>query len=138
MPREMARWDPFRDVLGLRSDIDRLMGTLAGAAPRSSLPTRWAPSADLIEREDEIVITAELPGVADEDVEITIDEGVLRISGARDLTEEVDDERFHRIERSYGSFERQVRRECEPTPISSPGLSSTTSVTPRHQVGQAR
>ncbi|WP_217922327.1 Hsp20/alpha crystallin family protein [Miltoncostaea oceani] len=106
MPPEIVRWDPFRDVMSLRSDIDRLMGTLAGNAPRSSLPARWAPSADVIEREDEIVVTAELPGVADKDVEVTVDEGVLRISGARELTEEVDDERFHRIERSYGGFER--------------------------------
>ncbi len=64
------------------------------------------PVGDVIEREDEIVVTAELPGVADKDVEVTVDEGVLRISGARELTEEVDDERFHRIERSYGGFER--------------------------------
>ena len=106
MPREMVRWDPFRDVLGVRSDIDRLMGALTGGAPRSSLPTRWAPSADVIEREDEIVITAELPGVKDEDVEITVHEGLLRIAGQRELSERVDDDRYHRLERSYGSFER--------------------------------
>ena len=105
MSREMVRWDPFREVLGLRSDIERLMGTLGGSA-RSNLPTRWAPSADVIERDDEIVITAELPGVKDEDVEITLDEGMLRIAGSRELGEEVDDERYHRIERSYGGFER--------------------------------
>jgi HSP20 family protein len=106
MPREIVRWDPFREVMGLRSDIDRLMGALAGPMPRGTLPTRWAPSADVIERDDEIVITAELPGVRDEDVEITVDEGVLRIAGARELSEEVDEERYHRIERSYGGFER--------------------------------
>lgn len=106
MAREIVRWDPFRDMLGLRSEIDRLMGAMAQAAPRSTLPTRWAPSADVIERDDEIVITAELPGVKDEDVEITIDDGVLRIAGTRELSEEVDDDRYHRIERSYGGFER--------------------------------
>lgn len=106
MTREIVRWDPFREMLGVRSEIDRLMGALAQARPSSTLPTRWAPSADVIERDGEIVITAELPGVADEDVEITVDEGVLRISGTRELSEEVDEDRYHRIERSYGGFER--------------------------------
>jgi HSP20 family protein len=106
MPREMVRWDPFREVVGLRSEIDRLTGAMAGPVPRSTLPTRWAPSADVIERDDEIVITAELPGVTDEDVEITVHDGVLRIAGARELSEVVDEERYHRIERSYGGFER--------------------------------
>lgn len=105
MTREIARWDPFRDMLGLRSEIDRLMGTMAGG-PASTLPTRWAPSADVIERDDEVVVTAELPGVKDEDVEITVRDGVLRVAGRRELSEKVDEDRYHRIERSYGGFER--------------------------------
>jgi HSP20 family protein len=102
----MTRWDPFGEVASLRSEIDRLMARLAAQAPESRLPRRWAPVADMVETEDEYVVTAELPGVKDEDVEITVRDGVLRISGERRLEEEVSEERFHRLERSYGSFER--------------------------------
>jgi HSP20 family protein len=105
MLSNVIRWDPLRDIQAMRADMDRLMARLP-AAGAPSLPSRWAPASDVVETEDAIVITAELPGVADEDVHITVEGGVLRISGERRLQQEVDEDRYHRIERSYGGFER--------------------------------
>ena len=105
MLTDLIRWDPFRDLASLRADLDRLIAR-APAAPESSIPRRWSPASDVIETDDAIVITAELPGVKDEDVHITVQDGVLRIAGERKLQEEVKEDRFYRLERSYGSFER--------------------------------
>jgi HSP20 family protein len=90
----------------IRREFERLLAPLAGGL-ESNLPTRWAPTADVIESGDAIVITAELPGVKDEDVEITVHDGVLRIAGERRLQEEVTDDHAYRLERSYGAFERR-------------------------------
>ena len=105
MLTDLIRWDPFRDLASLRADLDRMMAR-APAAPESTLPRRWSPASDVIETDEAIVITAELPGVKDEDVHITVQDGVLRIAGERKLQEEVRDDRFYRLERSYGGFER--------------------------------
>jgi HSP20 family protein len=105
MLTDLIRWDPFRDLPSLRADLDRLIAR-APAAPESTLPRRWSPASDVIETDDTIVITAELPGVKDEDVHITSQDGVLRIAGERKLQEEVKEDRFYRLERSYGGFER--------------------------------
>lgn len=99
----LTRWDPFRELMGMRAEMDRLM---QGAQGESRVPSRWAPSADVIENDREVVITAELPGVKDSDVEITVQDGMLRIAGERHLQDEVSREHYHRIERSYGGFER--------------------------------
>ncbi len=104
MLTDIIRWDPFGGAGSLRSEIDRLVSQ---AGETGGLPRRWAPSSDIIELEDEIVITAELPGVKDEDIHITVQNGVLRISGERRLEEEIHDQRFHRLERAYGGFERR-------------------------------
>jgi HSP20 family protein len=106
MPTSVTRWDPFADILPFRREMERLLAPLA-AMPASNLPQRWAPTADVVESDDAIVITAELPGVKDEDVEITVEDGVLRIAGERRLQEEVTEEHSYRLERSYGGFERR-------------------------------
>jgi HSP20 family molecular chaperone IbpA len=84
MPSTITRWDPFADLMPFRREMERLLAPLADM-PESNLPRRWAPTADVIESGDQIVITAELPGVKDEDVEITVHDGVLRIAGERRL-----------------------------------------------------
>lgn len=105
MPTSILRWDPFRELASLRADMDRLFGRIAEAG-EGRLPHRWTPTSDVVETDDAIVITAELPGVKDEDIEITVQDGMLRIAGTRDMSDEVSEDRYHRIERSYGSFER--------------------------------
>lgn len=66
----------------------------------------WTPAVDILETEKEYLLKVELPEVKKEDVQITIREGVLTISGERKLEKEEKDKKFHRIERSYGMFVR--------------------------------
>ena len=101
---DLVRWDPLRQMPSLRQEFDRM---LQAAGEGSRLPSRWAPTADVIEHDDEFVITAELPGVKDEDLDVRVEHGMLVVAGERRLEDEVSDERFHRIERSYGGFERR-------------------------------
>lgn len=103
MLTDLIRWDPLQEFGSLRSDMERL---LARAGAGTTLPKRWSPASDVIETDDAVVITAELPGVKDEDIHITVQSGVLRISGERHLEDEVSEEHSYRIERSYGGFER--------------------------------
>ena len=98
-----ARWDPIRDLLAIQQRLDRF-------APR---PSGWAPPVDLHETADAYVVTAELPGVAREDLDIHIDNDRLTISGVRG-TREVACEQFHRVERGHGSFSRAFQL---PVPV---------------------
>jgi len=66
----------------------------------------WAPSVDILEKENEILIKAELPGVEAKDVAVTVDNNVLTIKGERHLEKDVKKEGYHRMERAYGSFTR--------------------------------
>jgi HSP20 family protein len=101
---DLIRWDPVRELAAMRADMDRLFSRVG--SEQSALPRHWSPTTDVIEQDDQILITAELPGVKDEDIEITVRDGMLRIAGERRLEDEVSDDRYHRVERSYGRFER--------------------------------
>ncbi len=103
MLTDIIRWDPLGGFGSLRSDMERLM---ARAGAGATVPQRWSPTSDVIETDDDIIVTAELPGVKDEDIHITVQNGTLHISGERHLTEEVSEEHSYRLERSYGGFER--------------------------------
>ena len=90
-----ARWDPIRDLLAIQQRLDRF-------APG---PSGWMPPVDLHETPDEYVITAEVPGLAREDVEIHVNEGQLTLSGTRRERTSAC-EQYHRIERGHGAFTR--------------------------------
>jgi HSP20 family protein len=66
----------------------------------------WVPAINILEREDAMVITADLPGLSAEDVEVTVEEGTLSLRGERRLEEAGEGEIYHRVERLYGVFER--------------------------------
>ena len=68
--------------------------------------TQWAPSVDIIEDDKEYLVKADLPEVKKEDVKVTVENGVLTITGERKFEKEEKDKKYHRIERSYGNFFR--------------------------------
>jgi HSP20 family protein len=68
--------------------------------------TEWAPSVDIIEDDKEWLVKADLPEVKKEDVKVTVENGVLTITGERKLEKEEKNKKYHRIERSYGNFLR--------------------------------
>jgi HSP20 family protein len=101
----LIRWEPFGDVDTL---FNRLMpSTLARAAlAGNGRKLDWSPSADISETDKEFVIRAELPAVKKEDVQVTYDEGVITIKGERKQQRDEKNEKYHRVESFYGSFER--------------------------------
>ena len=103
----IIRWDPFGDFVTLRDRMNRLFEDMSGSKEEKDLMTRaWAPSVDIYENENEVVLCAEIPGVEEKDVEIKVEDNNLIIKGERKFEKEAKDENYHRIERSYGSFFR--------------------------------
>lgn len=105
----ITRWDPFAEMAELQK---RLNGWL-GSAPvrrgdnRENLTVaQWAPLVDIAEDEKGYTVKAELPEVKKEDVKVTVENGVLTVSGERRFEKEEKGKKFHRVERSYGSFVR--------------------------------
>ncbi len=108
------RWDPFRDLTSIQDEInqmfDRVFGRRGSVAGGESAAGRaaWAPAVDISERQDAYVVTAEVPGVKPEDLDVTMEDGLLTIQGERHVEEETSDRQYHRVERRYGSFRRSV------------------------------
>jgi HSP20 family protein len=94
-------------VQGRLSKCFGLAPARAGNGGRESMTvTEWAPSVDIIEDSKEWLVKADLPEVKKEDVKVTVENGVLSITGERKIEKEEKDKKYHRIERSYGSFFR--------------------------------
>jgi HSP20 family protein len=113
---QLVRWEPLW-LAELEEDIDRLVGTTFGAWPTPrwyrALPLadqgRWMPASDVFERDGDLVIRLDLPGIdPDKDVRVTVEDGILCISGERKRAPAVGGH-YYRQEWSYGSFERSIR-----------------------------
>lgn len=113
----LVRWDPFREMDDLTRRFRGLWGGFpssssypsTGAFERQSLAeTEWMPSVDIHETPESYVITAEVPGVKKQDIEVDVKDGILTFSGERksEIKEEGDGNRVHRVERTYGRFLR--------------------------------
>ena len=109
MMNTLTRWEPFREM----EDLQNRLSTLFGRTPMRrgngkeniTLP-EWTPLADITEDDREYVIKAELPELKREDVKVTVENGVLTISGERKFEKEEKKKKYHRVERGYGSFVR--------------------------------
>jgi HSP20 family protein len=100
----LVRWEPFRELATVQSELSRFMNGLLDSNGGSTQP--WAPSADVWETESELVYAFDLPGVPEDKITVELDAGSLTIAAERDRAEEVADERFYRFERRFGSFSR--------------------------------
>jgi HSP20 family protein len=111
----MMRWDPFQDLRTAQDEMAQMSPTLAHAlglhAQQGSgraASTAWAPALDISERKDAYLVTVELPGLKPEDLDITMEDGLLTIQGERQFTSESSEQQFHRVERRYGAFRRSI------------------------------
>ncbi len=106
----MTVWDPFREMARLSEDMNRLVGELVGERRgREALRGAWVPPVDILESGEAIRIELDLPGLSPEDVEITVENGVLTVRGERRFREAAEGETYHRVERAYGEFERSFQ-----------------------------
>ncbi len=108
---KMTRWSPFTQMSTLWDEMNDLFEQRFGGRslmrPLSGM-TRWAPSVDMYETDDEIVVKANVPGMSKEDLEVTVTEEAITISGETQAEEEVKGENYMRRERRYGKFTRRL------------------------------
>ena len=104
----IIRWDPFRDLVSLREKMNRLFeeAFTSRGEEKDLVAGTWTPSVDIYETESALVLTAEVPGIDENDIEIKIEDNTLTLTGERRFEKETKEENYHRIERAYGSFYR--------------------------------
>jgi HSP20 family protein len=106
----IVRWEPLRELNSLQSEMNRLFDTVFEQPSGGSrnVMRRWMPAMDLVESGDHFVLRADLPGMAQEDVNIEFEDGTLTISGERKAEHGEEKEGYHRVERSFGAFSRSL------------------------------
>jgi HSP20 family protein len=115
-----TQWDPFEDLRSAQDQMNQMnpmnhqMSSLFAqalgqrqAAAANATPA-WAPALDISERKDAYLVTVELPGVDLDDLEITLEGGLLTIQGERHFAPDASEQQFHRVERRYGAFRRSI------------------------------
>lgn len=130
----LVRWNPARDlsafpsdVLSMRKEFNSLFerffhGDLSDTT--SAFTSAWIPAVDIAERENDFVVRMELPGVTKEDVKISMQEGILTVKGEKKQERESKASDYHRVERSYGSFQRSFTL---PTAIKAENIDASFS-----------
>ena len=119
---DLFKWDPLGELSTMRDQLDRLMGSFFhGNHPAGNA---WAPDLDISETDEEILIKADLPGVDEKDLRVSLSGTNLLIKGEKKKEEEEKGKHFHRIERSFGSFQRTV---ALPVAVDSSGIKAEYS-----------
>lgn len=102
-------WDPFQELRDLEKGLNRFFDTSYDFLPQKlSKEAVWSPSLDISEDKNHVTIKADLPGVKQSDIDISVDNNILTIQGQRKHEEEHKDKKHHSLERFYGSFTRSL------------------------------
>jgi HSP20 family protein len=104
----LSRWDPFRDLMSIQNEMNRLFGRTYSGETGGTAAGAWIPALDIYETGDHYGVTVELPGVEPDSVDVSVEEQTLTIRGEREFYREIPDEAFHRVERRYGAFARSL------------------------------
>jgi HSP20 family protein len=102
----LTRWNPLREMEDLFETFARRPALRGDGGQENVTLADWAPRVDISESEEEYLIKAELPGIDKKDLKVTVNDGVLTLQGERKAEREEKDRKYHRVERSYGSFAR--------------------------------
>ncbi|HSL84602.1 MAG TPA: Hsp20/alpha crystallin family protein [Thermoanaerobaculia bacterium] len=110
MRSAMTRWNPTTgSFLTTRDPFARMLDSVFGEGlyPSEDVSNRtWMPSVNIRETEQAFFVEAELPGLTKKDIDITLENNILKLSGERRFEKDTNEESYHRVERSYGSFLR--------------------------------
>jgi HSP20 family protein len=105
----LTRWDPYRELATMRSMMDRLMDEDVFRLPRQwERSNEFGLALDVAEKNDAYIVKASVPGVAPEEVEVTLSDNVLTIKGEMKEDKEIKEETYHVRERRFGQFVRSV------------------------------
>ena len=101
----LVRWEPFRELATLQSEMSRLMNSFVGGGNGESTRS-WVPALDVWETENEIVYALDLPGIPEDDISIEFEDGSLTVTAERERKQEVSDDKLYRFERRFGTYSR--------------------------------
>jgi len=118
----LTNWDPFNHLTSLREEINRLFDLPYSDGSRESEFFGWAPPMDLYEDKNNLVVRAELPGMKKEEIDISLHQGSLVISGERKMEEQESEGDASRAERFFGRFQRALEL---PKPVDAEKVSAT-------------
>ena len=108
----VVRWEPFRELAALQSEMSRWMNQAAGGAQggNGESTSSWLPALDVWETEGELVLSFDLPGIEEDKISVELDDNVLTVSGERERQSQSQEngDRFYRYERRFGTFSRSV------------------------------
>ena len=117
----IVRWDPLQELVAMSNRLNRTVND--PYTPRTEAPVgAWAPPVDIFERQDQLVIRAEIPGVRKEDMDVRIENRVLTLHGERKQETDFKEENAHRTERVYGAFTRSFSL---PTTVDATRITAT-------------
>ncbi|HEY6552801.1 MAG TPA: Hsp20/alpha crystallin family protein [Vicinamibacteria bacterium] len=107
----IVRWEPVRDLVSLQDRMNMLFnqsfrGINRGGTEEDWAQGAWSPAVDIYEKDGNIVLKAELPGIDAKDVDVSVENNILTLRGERRFDQEVQRENYQRVERSYGAFTR--------------------------------
>jgi HSP20 family protein len=115
-------WPVFGRLSSLRDEIERLFESpLAEFAGDSRLLSGWTPALDVFEDKDNVIVKAELPGMKKDEIEVSLHDGTLSISGERKSENKFENAEVYRAERFVGRFQRSISL---PTPVASDKVSA--------------
>lgn len=99
----IIRWDPFREMTQTQSQLSKLVDQVWGGRQES-----WLPAIDVFDTKEAVVLKAELAGMNPDDIHIEVEDNVLTVRGERRFEEEIDEDRYYRVERRFGNFQRSL------------------------------
>ena len=105
----LVRWSPWREMVTMQDRMNRFLGdsqTGAGFGDDQLEMTNWHPSVDIYDRDEKIVIKAELPGLEKKDISIDVKDRILTLKGERTYDNGVNDKKYYRRDRAFGKFQR--------------------------------
>jgi HSP20 family protein len=106
---QLTKWEPFGGLTSLRREMDRLFDSFFDRESRLPVGTGdWTPRFDLLESKDAILIKVDLPGMNEKDISVSLSGDNIVIKGERKTEREEKDKQYHRVERSFGAFQRIV------------------------------
>lgn len=129
-----ANSDPFQGFQALQDTMSRFFNEPATSRP-------WVPAVDIRETENELVLKADIPGMKFEDIDVRLENGTLTVRGERKFEEEKKEGGWHRVERSYGTFERvfTLPDSVNPEAVTADYKDGTLTVTlPKKEIAKPR
>ena len=104
----LVRWEPFRELASLQSDVSRLMNSVFAGEGNGGSTRSWVPALDVWETDNELVYAFDLPGIPQDKISIEFEDGALTVSAEREREQETSDDRVYRFERRFGTFSRTI------------------------------